>query len=136
MTEPLPPPLYTSQPTNEDAPPSYAFPETFRIGFKRTSAPLVDSAQLKGHLALLDAFVELRKLVDGFGEDVKSAIPQMPDDVERRWAWFVGLAVERCVLRRKGVLRALTSLQIFGVVFNHGIGRHSREGIRRCGSSG
>lgn len=80
---------------NGHAPPAYTFPSTFTIGSKRTVAPLVNSAQLKGHLALLHAFAELRSQIDGLDGQVKAVLPLMPDDKERRWAWFVGLAVER-----------------------------------------
>ncbi|KAF9463652.1 hypothetical protein BDZ94DRAFT_1192440, partial [Collybia nuda] len=100
MNEALPPSLHSNRMEEggrltEDVPSAYAFPATFIIGSKRTSAPLVNSAQLKGHLALLHAFARLRQRVDGFDGYVKQAIPLMPDDLERRWAWFVGLAVER-----------------------------------------
>ncbi|KAF9463653.1 hypothetical protein BDZ94DRAFT_1258236 [Collybia nuda] len=100
MSDALPPSLYPNQfkkggKLTDDVPPVYAFPAIFTIGSKCTSAPLVDSAQLKGHLALLHAFVGLRQRVDDFDGYVKQAIPLMPDDLERRWAWFVGLAVER-----------------------------------------
>jgi len=51
-------------------------------------------SQVKGHLALLHEFSNLKKQVKGLQEP----IPQMPPYLERRWAWFVALAVERSVL--------------------------------------
>ncbi|KAF8816815.1 hypothetical protein BYT27DRAFT_7206959 [Phlegmacium glaucopus] len=66
-------------------------PTQFNIGFERTQEPLVNISLVKGHLALLHAFADLKKHVEGLQE----AIPQMPADLERRWAWFVALAVER-----------------------------------------
>ena len=50
-------------------------------------------SQIKGHLALLHAFAELKKQVEG----LEDFIPQMPADLKIRWAWFVALAVERSV---------------------------------------
>ena len=73
-------------------PPTYTAPTQFNIGILRTSEPLVNISQIKSHLALLHAFAQLKKQVEGL-EDL---IPQMPDP-ERRWSWFVALAVERSV---------------------------------------
>ena len=78
---------------SEVPPPTYTAPTQFNIGVLRTSEPLVNVSQVKGHLALLHAFAELKKQVEGLQEP----IPQMPADLERRWAWFVALAVERSV---------------------------------------
>ena len=75
-------------------PPTYKAPTQFNIGLLRTSKPLVNLSQVKGHLALLHAFTELKKQVEGLEE---TAVPHMPVDPERRWAWFVSLAVERSV---------------------------------------
>jgi hypothetical protein len=86
------PPVYTATApeipivANSPAPPEYTFPESFNIGTGQTP-PFVDSAQLKGHLALLHSFAILRSQVDGL------TVP--PDDKDRRWTWFVSLAVER-----------------------------------------
>jgi hypothetical protein len=95
MDEP-PPPVYAARPPLNPvvdnhpapAPPQYTFPETFNIGTKRTP-PLVDSAQLKGHLALLHSFALLRSQIDELSGNV------VLEDKDRRWAWFVSLAVER-----------------------------------------
>ncbi|KAF8816814.1 hypothetical protein BYT27DRAFT_7333232 [Phlegmacium glaucopus] len=77
--------------TSYASPPTYIAPTQFKIGFEGTQEPLVNISQVKGHLALLHAFAELKKQVEGLQE----AIPHMPADLERRWAWFVALAVER-----------------------------------------
>ncbi|KAJ6620392.1 hypothetical protein B0H10DRAFT_2163599 [Mycena sp. CBHHK59/15] len=99
--EAAPPPSYTSvdppsinAPTGaqDAAPPDYSFPTTFIIGARSTGAPFVNAAQIKDHLALLRAFAELKLEVEGLPD---ADIPHMPADKERRWAWFVGLAVER-----------------------------------------
>jgi hypothetical protein len=145
MSRSLPP--YTNRATNisnkanGDAPPAYAFPETFAIGTKRTSAALVDSAQLKGHLALLHAFAELRKQVDGLDKHAQTEHQVLiPDDKERRWAWFVGLAVERLVALQRlesdcDVNNGVGGLQIFNLVLNYGIQRYRRQINRRCSSA-
>jgi hypothetical protein len=87
------PPAYSTTDNNSDVPPpSYTAPTPeFGIGFQRISEPLVNISQVKGHLVLLNAFAELKKQVEGLQE----LIPHMPDDLEKRWAWFVALAVER-----------------------------------------
>ena len=113
MTENGPLPLYTphngdmtytipDQPsfTNSPPPPPPAVP--FRLRSRRQSQlatqnalQLVTPTQLKGHLALLHAFHTLKASVqDGDGRFPAAA--QMLDG-QRRWAWFVALAVERYV---------------------------------------
>ena len=90
------PPSYSITAEVEDldvSPPTYTAPTRFNIGSQRTSEPLVNMSQVKGHLALLHAFAELKKQVEGLQEAID--IPHMPADLERRWAWFVAMAVER-----------------------------------------
>lgn len=60
----------------------------------RSKVHLVTPSQLKGHLALLHAFHELKKKVQ---EGVDDRFPEYTRtlDGERRWTWFVALAVER-----------------------------------------
>ncbi|KAJ7134285.1 hypothetical protein C8R44DRAFT_609591 [Mycena epipterygia] len=70
--------------------PPYSAPTSFTIG-PHTTGPFVSTRQLKEHLVLLDAFAELKTKVDALSD---GEIPHMPS-AERRWAWFVGLAVER-----------------------------------------
>ena len=75
-------------------PPTYTAPTQFSIGSHLTPEPLVNIPQIKAHLALLHAFAEFKKEVEGLQE---GTIPQMPADLERRWAWFVAMAVQRSV---------------------------------------
>jgi hypothetical protein len=78
-------------------PPTYTAPTQFNIGSHLTPEPLVNISQIKAHLALLHAFTEFKKEVEGLQE---GTIPHMPADLERRWAWFVALAVQRSVSNR------------------------------------
>ena len=71
--------------------PHYSFPKRFKVGRVFTDGLLVDIEQIKGHLALLNAFSNLKAQVEGLIPGIKD----MPIDREKRWAWFVGLAVER-----------------------------------------
>ena len=93
------PPSYRAQaltetPTGDTTlPPSYSFPLTFSIGQNRTSAPLVTSSQLKGHLALLHSFALLRPQIENASSDILP--PEVPRDKDLRWIWFVGIAVDR-----------------------------------------
>ena len=96
------PPAYSTSIDNtiEDSnspeqPPSYTAPTQFNIGSKLTPEPLVNITQIKAHLALLHAFSEFKKEVEGIQEE---KISQMPADLEKRWAWFVALAVQRSVI--------------------------------------
>ncbi|KAG6917587.1 hypothetical protein DXG01_001935 [Tephrocybe rancida] len=88
------PPDYP-QPLEPGPPLRYDFPRTFAIGARRTNAPLVSSAQLKDHLALLHAFTRHRARTDGLYRGRNEKIPFLPREGERKWGWFVGLAVER-----------------------------------------
>lgn len=76
-----------------DAPPDYALQSNFKIGKATTPKPLVAAAQLQLHLDLLRAFKELRTRVErdqnGFLDIVQALEP------ERRWVWFLELAVAR-----------------------------------------
>jgi hypothetical protein len=99
MMDAPPPPSYTAQPSSnfgdsDVPPPAYTFPTTFNIGSKNAPA-LVHTTQLKGHLALLHAFAALRSQVEGLNETDEMKQVQMPASKERRWSWFLGLAVER-----------------------------------------
>ena len=78
----------------DNPPPAYTAPTQFNIGSQLTPEPLVKISQIEAHLALLHAFAELKNEVEGLQE---GTIPQMSVDLERRWPWFVGLAVQRSV---------------------------------------
>ncbi|KAG6839851.1 hypothetical protein H0H87_012772, partial [Tephrocybe sp. NHM501043] len=72
----------------------YTPPSTFKIGEKWTKTPLVTTAQLKGHLALLRAFSQLRAKIEGLEVEAWTTDRYIPDNKHKRWVWFVGLAVE------------------------------------------
>ena len=67
---------------------------SFKIGYKQTNGPLVNVEQVKGHLDLLRQFHVLREKVT-IGDNHR--FPSWVKDLEpdRRWNWFVVLAVER-----------------------------------------
>ncbi|KAK0447621.1 hypothetical protein EV421DRAFT_150806 [Armillaria borealis] len=90
------PPSYSAQPSNvaeSDAPPSYELPYPLFIGRRAIQTPFVTISQLKGHLCLLKHFASLKERVEGRMD--RSQYRDAPEDKERRWSWFVGLAVER-----------------------------------------
>ncbi|KAJ7684433.1 hypothetical protein DFH06DRAFT_1073106 [Mycena polygramma] len=80
-------------PQGTSTPPAYLIPKAFPIGVGRVTKPLLDVSQIKDHLALLDAFAQLKLSVESMSADPE--IPYLPSGKELRWAWFVGLAVER-----------------------------------------
>ncbi len=89
------PPSYSAQPDGvpeSGAPPSYELPYPLFIGRRAIQTPLVTISQLKGHLCLLKLFASLKERVEGLD---RSKYRDAPEDKERRWSWFVGLAVER-----------------------------------------
>ncbi|KAF7294634.1 hypothetical protein MIND_01000000 [Mycena indigotica] len=95
------PPVYTAERTSADAPsgvseapPAYSAPDTFNVGGKQTKRPFVNVSQLKGHLALMHEFAELKLKVEGLSAQ-EATVQRLPTDKDRRWAYFVGLAVER-----------------------------------------
>ena len=95
----VPPPYastITSGVPNNAPPPSHTFPTSFTIGGTPTDSLLVNIPQVQGHLALLHAFAQLRTEIEVSEVSLTGAkIPDMPADKEKRWAWFVALAVER-----------------------------------------
>ena len=78
----------------DGAPPAYTFPQTFVIGTKKTTGPLVTTSQLQGHLGLLRLFWELRQKVESNEDDRIPAFAKAMEP-ELRWAWFVALATDR-----------------------------------------
>ena len=112
----VPPPAYNatsveSRPVDprvqDNVLPDYTPPTQFTIGGSKTPAPLVSIAQIKGHLALLHAFAELKKKV----ESTEFSLPNIPKEEDRKWAWFVALAVERCVLLLSLNMGALADME-------------------------
>ncbi|KAJ7044295.1 hypothetical protein C8F04DRAFT_1174732 [Mycena alexandri] len=70
--------------------PTRSLPKRFRLGLY-TVEGFITFAQIKNHLALLDV-AELRAEVEATPEERFPFLPSTPD---QRWAWFVGLSVER-----------------------------------------
>jgi hypothetical protein len=69
-------------------------PQTFKVG-AMTTEPLVQPGQLLQHLKLLNTFSAMRQRVeDG---DIRFPVLARQMSAEKRWTWFVSLAVERCV---------------------------------------
>ncbi|VDB87855.1 unnamed protein product [Peniophora sp. CBMAI 1063] len=89
------PPSYNAHDSEE--PPAYQPPTTFLIGIHKIDTSLVQVKDLKLHLALLRAFTELRAQVENQTGDAAVHFPQEVKQLspERRWTWFVNLAVER-----------------------------------------
>lgn len=88
------PPAYSD--TSSDQPPAYTPPSAFVIGSRTLTHPLVQIQELKAHLSLLRAFKNLRTVVeDGKVAEWPEVVRML--DPQQRWAWFVGLAVDRYV---------------------------------------
>ncbi|KAG6819750.1 hypothetical protein H0H93_009050 [Arthromyces matolae] len=86
----------TDNPDMGSQPPTrYTFPENFEIGSLRTTAPLVTTKQVKNHLTLLHVFANLRSQVNSIRVNTQQAVPFPPENIEKRWCWFVAMAVER-----------------------------------------
>lgn len=77
------------------APLAYSLQSSFKIGHRVAPSPLVSTSQLQAHLNLLKAFKDLKDRV----EQHPQGLPQLAIslDAEKRWVWFLQLAVERCV---------------------------------------
>lgn len=105
--------------------PASSFPGQFKLGNQMTK-PFVNAEQIKDHLALLNAFAGLKTKVEGMTDP---RIAFLPSDPERRWAWFIGLAVERW-----DVLRHLVQIRI-GDADVARSSADSRNGAQRCGRS-
>ncbi|OBZ74115.1 hypothetical protein A0H81_06465 [Grifola frondosa] len=88
------PPSYSTEFDISTPPPAYNAPVAYKIGSSTLSSPLVDVHQLKAHLSLLRAFRALRIAIEA-GEGVHLPELVIPLDGAHRWAWFVGLAVDR-----------------------------------------
>ncbi|PPQ84317.1 hypothetical protein CVT26_011436 [Gymnopilus dilepis] len=82
--------------------PIYTPPEEVQIGKHTGLCTLVLIKEVKGHLGLLHAISTLKKRVDEINvEDLKRAglvdFPLEAGEDDKKWAWVVGLAVERRV---------------------------------------
>ena len=72
--------------------------KSFKIGAKTLAEPLVNVEQVKSYLSLLRAFKLLRSSVQESTDTnyhQNSVAGQLSK--EKRWIWFVGCSVERCV---------------------------------------
>ncbi|KIY68410.1 hypothetical protein CYLTODRAFT_489786 [Cylindrobasidium torrendii FP15055 ss-10] len=92
-----PPPVYSTRPRTErpNTPPPLYYS---KIGSKVLPQPLVSIPELKAHLLLLNGFAALKQSV----EEASPASLGLPDDQiagdidnDRKWTFFVALAVER-----------------------------------------
>jgi hypothetical protein len=90
-----------------DQGPQTTFPTTFRVGRKQTNGPFVTISQIKGHLALLNAFVKLKQTV----MECQDTNSHMPSNAERRWIWFVNLSTERQVQSLRKVCLVLINVR-------------------------
>lgn len=74
---------------------------TFTIGSRKVSRPLVSVEQLRSHLRLLGMFASMKQKVEDPDSDprVVERIPPLAMALppEKRWIWFLELAVDRCV---------------------------------------
>jgi len=72
------------------------------VGGKTPEDPFVTISQLKTHLGLLRAVKELKNRVTDLeaNQDVRNKLPPLAQELEpeKRWTWFLELALERYVL--------------------------------------
>ena len=91
-------PLYspTSQPLASSSSQSRENLLTFHVGLRELQDSLVQIKHLKIHLCFLGALQDLRRRVESVAD--ASWPPLIRElDAERRWLWFVTLAIERSV---------------------------------------
>ncbi|GBE89584.1 hypothetical protein SCP_1602470 [Sparassis crispa] len=94
----IPAPSATVAPSATNAPPTTTTrptcvaPTAYRIGGVTLEAPRVELDHLRAHLALLRTFKSLRTLIEDAAE---LGLQGLRMGTTARWAWFVGLAVER-----------------------------------------
>ena len=67
---------------------------TYVIAKNTLHSPLVSVAQVKAHLCLLREIQALRSLIE-LGKDTRIPSNALALPPVQRWAWFVGVAVER-----------------------------------------
>ena len=104
----VPPPGYSER---LEFPPDYSASATHHtIGGQKLFSPLIRHSHIQAHLCLLRAIYNMRATILS-GEDKRIPQEAMKLDATQRWAWFVGLAVERCVLTllRSRITNALSS---------------------------
>ena len=95
--EDLPPPGYkqSARSTAKELLPHYSDgSRTYVIAKNTLNSPLVSVAQVKAHLCLLREIQALRALIE-LGKDMRIPSNVLVLPPVQRWAWFVGVAVER-----------------------------------------
>lgn len=94
LLDPVPSPRLTPPPPSHDN-------AVFKIGTRAVVNPLVPLEQLKSHLRLLGIFASMKQKIEDPDSDPQIAqmIPPLAKALspEKRWKWFLELAVERCV---------------------------------------
>lgn len=89
----IPPPSYQDHSTTNVA---SSTPTSYKIGDHVVQQPLVSIPMLKAHLALLRAFKQFKTMIEEKSAEELKLIPDARNlDKEKRWAWVVGLAIER-----------------------------------------
>ena len=86
-----PPPEYSAR---DELPPDYSATSKFTIAGETFRTPLVQVSHLKAHLNFLRAIRDLKFVIEG-GQDSRIPVDALKLEASQRWAWFVGLAVER-----------------------------------------
>ena len=86
-----PPPEYT---VRDELPPDYSATSKFTIAGEVFRTPLVQISHLKAHLNFLRAIHDLKDVIEA-GQDARIPLEAQKLEASQRWAWFVGLAVER-----------------------------------------
>jgi hypothetical protein len=98
-------PMYTvvdAVPSPRHSPPPPSREDTpFTIGGRGVANPLVSLEQLRSHLRLLGMFASMKQKVEDPDSDpqLMQTVPPLAKALtpEKRWEWFLELAVERCV---------------------------------------
>ena len=93
VVDPTPSPRQSPLPSQDETP--------FTIGNQKVTRPLVSLEQLRSHLRLLGMFASMKQKVEDPDSDPRlvQTIPPLAKALspEKRWEWFLELAVERCV---------------------------------------
>ena len=88
-------------PSPRQSPPPSHDDTTPAIGGRKVIRSLVSLEQLRFHLRLLGMFASMKQKVEDPDSDPRlmQAIPPLAKALspEKRWEWFLELAVERCV---------------------------------------
>ena len=88
--------LRTDRGRADELPPDYSATSKFTIAGETFRTPLVQVSHLKAHLNFLRAIRDLKFVIEA-GQDSRIPVDALKLEASQRWAWFVGLAVERKV---------------------------------------